>query len=673
MLIPLIIVSFISIKSLSSNLEVIYKSNLQQLAVEKMNEVNFVLQNQVQVTKSVAESEYICREVAEGTDAAGMISYLGTVFRNAGNLYENFFITRQSAGFADGLGGATLHDVTGEPWYEICKKSGSFLGNNVSPVTGRPVYVISYGLYHDGTFVGGLNNSIDTGNMTKDITGSITDGVTSVLIIDREGNIIASENEDQILKVNLHTENATTEKVMNQMLSTENGICQFVFNGTTNLGAYSSIGGMYTLVFMPLSSYRQKINSVVYSIVFVVLLCIIGAVILILFTSISITRPIQIVNRSMQEISEGDADLTKRIEINARYEIGALVDGFNSFSQKMQTIVSEIKDSSVDLDAAGKKLATSTFDTESSITEILANIESVNARIHNQNVIVDEAATAMNDILSSLESLESKIDLQSKGVTAATGEVEGMLQNIESVNGSIEDMVFNFNTLRDTIDTGTDQQNQVADLVTRIDGQSKSLQEANVVISSIASQTNLLAMNAAIEAAHAGDAGKGFSVVADEIRKLSENSNLQSKKISVMIKDIKSSIATIVDASDKAKLSFAGISQKVSNTSMNVEAIQDSMEKQQQGSRQISDVLKQITESTDDVLQNSSKITEETRTISSEIQKLQDSATEMEMSISEMKIGAKKINQTGTELSDITRQVKESINRSNSEVGKFKV
>ncbi len=509
--------------------------------------------------------------------------------------------------------------------------------------------------------------------MTKDITGSITDGVTSVLIIDSEGNVIASENEDQILKVNFNTENESTAATMQQMLKAGTGLCQFQFNGTQNLGAFASEGGMFTLVFMPLSSYQQKINSVIMSIGVIAFICMAIAIVLIFIISMSITRPIKVVNQSMQDIAQGEADLTKRITINAKYEIRDLVDNFNTFTEKMQTIVADIKDSTGDLTKAGKKLETSTFDTESSITEILANIDSVNNRIHHQNTIVDEAAAAMNDILSNLQQLEGQITTQSHGVTSASDEVEGMLSNITAVNTSIEDMVLNFGTLQTNLHEGTNHQKQVADLVKQIENQSRSLEEANVVIANIASQTNLLAMNAAIEAAHAGNPGQGFSVVAGEIRKLSENSNQQSKKISDMISGIKESIASIVVATEQAQYSFNGISDNVNRTSGNVESIQVSMERQQQGSRQISSVLKSITESTAQVLEDSSKITSETKTISTEISKLQDSAAEMEQSTAEMKIGARKINQTGIELTDITRQVKESISRNSSEVGKFVV
>lgn len=356
MLLPLVIISAVCISALYTNVSFISRNNLQQLAVEKMNEVEFVIGNQIQLTKSVAQSPYVQEQVALGSDSRTLTDHLGKINGNAGSLYENFFITRYEEGFADCFGGATLHNVGGEPWYETCKASGEFLGNNISPVTGRPCYVISYALYHDGQFVGGLNNSIDTGNMTKDITGSITEKKTSVLIIDMEGNVIASEDESQILKVNFNQENASTKEVMKQMLGTGKGIMEFDFNGTRNVGAYASVGDMFTVVFMPMSVYSSKVNKIVNSIVIIIIICIAGALLVIFLTSISITRPIKVVNESMQDIAMGEADLTKRIDIKAKYEVSSLVDGFNTFSGKMRNLVTDIKDSTADLACAGEKL-----------------------------------------------------------------------------------------------------------------------------------------------------------------------------------------------------------------------------------------------------------------------------------------------------------------------------
>jgi len=673
MLIPVILISTLSINSFSNSLSSTSRNNLLQLSIEKMNEVNLMIENQVNLTKSVSQSSYVQKALAQGDDPQRLIDYLGTINANSNGLYENFFITKMSAGFADCLGGATLHDVKGEPWYEQCVVKGEFLGNNISPVTGRPVYVISYGVYDEGKFIGGLNNSIDLAVMTGTITNSITDGVTKVLIIDSEGFVIASANSEQILQTNFNNENQSTKALMDQMKKSSSGLIDFDFDGVKNIGAYANLGTMYTLVYMPEEVYMSKIKSVIAGIIITTIICGSIAVLLIFVITLSITKPLSVVNASINEIASGSADLTKRIDISAKYEIRSLVDGFNQFSNKMQTIIKEIKDAQVELTKSGEELQNGTYDTESSIVEILENIQSVNERIMTQAQIVEGAADAITNITESLSTLESMISTQGESVNNASDEVEDMLKNIEEVNRLIADMASDFSELQSNIEVGTTKQNDVTELVHKIEAQSKTLQEANVVISGIASQTNLLAMNAAIEAAHAGTAGQGFSVVADEIRKLSETSTKQSKKISEQLKQIMASISNVVGASKDSHTSFIEISDKIANTDVAVKKIQSAMDKQTQGSKEISQALKDMNLNTNEVLASSGSIANGSKTILTEIKKLQDSSFEMKTSIEEMEIGAKKINETGEYLSDVTSKVKESIEKSTNQVEKFTV
>ena len=148
---------------------------------------------------------------------------------------------------------------------------------------------------------------------------------------------------------------------------------------------------------------------------------------------------------------------------------------------------------------------------------------------------------------------------QADGVTQASSAVEEMIGNIQSVNASVDKMASSFAQLEQQSREGQQKQAAVNEKILQIEEKSKTLQEANQAIASIASQTNLLAMNAAIEAAHAGEAGKGFAVVADEIRKLSETSTAQSKTIGEQLKSIQTSIIEVVTGSQESSKAFTSV------------------------------------------------------------------------------------------------------------------
>ena len=399
-----------------------------------------------------------------------------------------------------------------------------------------------------------------------------------------------------------------------------------------------------------------------------ILVAIIGLIIITI-----IIKPLLTVRDNINEIASGNADLTKRIEINQQGEIGAVVSGFNKFTEKLQLIIKDIKESRESLNVAGSELNDSTLDTKVSINEILSDIKDIYSQMGNQTNCVTETAGAVNEIASNIESLERMIENQSKGVTDASSAVEEMIGNIDSVNSSVEKMAVSFNELSDCAKEGSELQINVNDRINKIKEQSETLQEANKAIASIAGQTNLLAMNAAIEAAHAGEAGKGFSVVADEIRKLSETSSLQSKTIGEQLNIIVDSINTVVTASEKSNQAFQKVKNKISETDEVVQLIKSAMDEQNAGSIQISQSLQNMNESTMEVRVASKEMAEGNKQILSEIQRLQSTTTEINKTMEHMNDGARKINDTGNTLEGISERMKVSINQIGTQIDAFKI
>ena len=624
---------------------------------------------------------YVNSDAAQTGDTEEIVDWLRTTTSKRNKIFDYVAWVDETGKFQTDNGNETF--VTQRDYYQAIVKNGAddFIDNPATSLTtGKTIIHVCRAVKHGGKNIGFFTGtvSMETINkLVKDITVGET-GIATLFsgngkVISTSGNLdemetLVADKANNYVKNHIQT-NSTSEYSGHFWNRDSHGHKQFnIFSGIS--------GTQWTLVIMIEGAQIFRIANEI--ILYIGIASAILAITLILVLSlcvVSIMKPLGVVEKTLQGISSGNADLSKRILVktNADNEIGRLASGFNTFVEKLQHIIIAMKQTKTELVAAGTKLNDSTEDTAASITQIIANIESMTGNIGTQSESVAQTASAVNQIASNIESLNKMIENQSASVTEASAAVEEMIGNINSVNNSVTKMAEEFNQLEQKAADGVQKQDDVNARIQVIETESQALQEANTVISNIAEQTNLLAMNAAIEAAHAGEAGKGFSVVADEIRKLSETSSSQSKTIGEQLKKITDSIQEMVTASQEAGISFSRVSSGINMTNNLVQEIKNAMQEQGEGSKQISIALNSMNDSTSEVRTASSEMSEGNKTILEEIKVLQNATLSMKEGMEEMNIGAKKINETGSNLSSISENMKSSITKIGDEVDQFQV
>ena len=573
-------------------------------------------------------------------------------------------------------------NVSNLDFYKEIMKNGksSYIDNPVKDKNGKIVFHIACAAKLHGEIFGLFAAVVPLENLENMVEYIRLGESGQTWIIADNGTIVANLNHDNVMNLNLLDSSndpsviQIIKNAVNGGIGTGWGKNWANIKGNTFV-AYTPIA--YTpwiLVFSVSESQVYKTGNALRNTNAVIsLLTIIILAIFTLLVSGVMLKPLGVVEKSINEIASGHADLTQRIQIDSKTEIGSVVDGFNKFSEKLQNIVRGLKNSKDQLAAAGEEMHVCSQETANSNNQILTNIETVSERISNQSASVDQTAGAVNEIASNIQSLEHMIEQMVMSVSQASAAVEEMIGNIDSVNGSVRKMADQFVELEETSAIGTERQQDVNEKINQIEQQSVMLQEANEAIASIAEQTNLLAMNAAIEAAHAGDAGKGFAVVADEIRKLSETSTDQSKTIGNQLKIILDSIKSVVSASQASSEAFTSVTDKIQSTDELVNHIKSAMEEQAEGSRQIGNALSVMNDSTLEVRTASKEMSEGNQAILTEIRQLQTATFAIKESMDIISSTTEKITETGQSLDKITKIMYDSILEIGNQIDQFKV
>lgn len=384
-----------------------------------------------------------------------------------------------------------------------------------------------------------------------------------------------------------------------------------------------------------------------------------------------VLKPLGHYIQTFQKASTGD--LTARADTRSKDEVGRIAGFFNDFIGTLEGMVREVKNVTSTANLISQDLATSSERTAASLHEIRANTEGMKDKITRLDSEVSASAASASDVQEFITRLSELIQSQASAINESSASIEEMSASINNIAKASEEKLRIANELETSAMDGQTEMEETESLIKKVADSASVIMEMIQIIQDIASKTNLLAMNAAIEAAHAGEFGKGFAVVADEIRNLAESSAESAKAITDSLGEVSQYIKVSETSTAKTGVVFSRIVGQIKEVSQSMSEMKNATYELSIGAEQILEALASLVDTTEEVKSSSGEMTGRIASITTAMKRVSEISADTRGGMEEQTLAMAEIYQAAEDISKAGVRNSESVRDLQGLVDKFVV